>query len=364
MEVYTWPKIREKYINACIILGNGSTIALSDGLPNHTQSPFLYKSLYEKASELDFMSDKLAKIFSDFSTTDFELILYKLHQAIQVNERLGIDSDTIKLSYADCQNSLIRTIAEIHPKRNQVNDVKLINAAKFLTNFRMIFTLNYDIILYWITEIATNPPEDHKKKFEKYFFMDCFCGGKQDTTGDCLFDHNWRARREKEIEKGKTVSVFFYIHGNITLAKLNNVNEVKITSPKGSHLDKILKCWENEHFNYKPLFIAEAKKEQKIELIQSSDYLSNVYWDALSDIQNTLVIYGWSMGKQDFHILERIKAINDKRKLPEQLERIAVSIHQSDEESQRRILGTLRNFFGQKIGIDFFYANQQCWCFD
>lgn len=82
-------------------------------------------------------------------------------------------------------------------------------------------------------------------------------------------------------------------------------------------MERILQAWEaGEGF---PLFVSEGKSEQKIRAIQRSGYLSSVYSSVMSDLGDTVAIYGWALKDNDRHILERL--------LRTEKEAIAVAVH-------------------------------------
>jgi hypothetical protein len=114
----------------------------------------------------------------------------------------------------------------------------------------------------------------------------------------------------------------------------------------------VVEKWESG--DYIPLFVSEGDSSQKIKSIKRSFYLSNVYYDVLVDLGRDVVIYGWSFGENDNHILSKIK--------DGEIERIAVSINCIDKdertiediiiEKKRR----LRPFFPN---ADLFFFNAQ-----
>ena len=128
-----------------LLLGNGFSIALRPDI-------FTYGSLYENA---DFSAaPHVKKLFEALGTQDFEVVIKHLQDAARVVEvyrpsavslarRLRRDAAVIK-------DALVTAIAKRHPDRPyDIAPGQYAACRAFLSRFDHIFTLNYDVLLYW-----------------------------------------------------------------------------------------------------------------------------------------------------------------------------------------------------------------------
>ncbi len=86
-----WVEIKDDYENGSLIIGNGASIAL--------HSKFGFSSLKEEAEKLSLLNEDISKLFTEFNTCDFELILRLVWHAKLVNKHLGIMDQKIDSAY-------------------------------------------------------------------------------------------------------------------------------------------------------------------------------------------------------------------------------------------------------------------------
>ena len=318
-------------------MGRGSSIAIDD--------IYKYSSLYDKAFN---NNENVNKIFKEYDTKDFELILDRLYQAGKINTILEInDSDNeIKNNYNLIKNSLIKVIRENHINYSDVYNY-LDNIIIFLKNFNKVFSLNYDLIIYW--SILKGNDE------EKYgnYFKDCFVSS--------YFDDDWIRFQEPYGADGSTL--IFYPHGNLILARDENDSEIKINKESSYKLlEQIFTKWDKS--NYRPLFVSEGNSEQKLQAIKRSSYLNIVYYNILNNIESNLCIYGWSLADNDNHLIEKIFKDNF-------ISNVAISIYKGDRDSRdlknemRNIKTKIKNYT-RNTGINIYFYNSQsddCWIY-
>lgn len=128
-----------------LLLGNGFSIALKPDI-------FSYGSLFDNA---DFSAvPHVPDLFHALNTNDFEIVIRHLQNTALVVEvyrprlqkliaRLHSDAAAIK-------DALVSAIASKHPDRPyDIKPDEYTHCRKFLSNFDHIFTLNYDVLLYW-----------------------------------------------------------------------------------------------------------------------------------------------------------------------------------------------------------------------
>jgi len=353
-QIYKWKDIESIFLKSNILLGNGASIAVNNS--------FNYQSLREVANSSSLIQEDEENLFDFFETNDFEQILKIVWQANNVNKILKVEDKKTQNIYHRIRDSLIKAVHKIHPDYNEIYD-DIINISNFLQKFKIIVSLNYDLIVYWSILYAN---EQNNK------FTDCFLYGKFD------FDNNNFCILNNEKTK------VFYPHGNLILAYDKILNEVKLQTNSNNLIESITKEWESE--NYNPLFISEGSSQQKINAIQRSNYLNTVYRNILprlaqitsnhlypyqiqpstsitsGNINNllrckTLVIYGFGFGKQDKHILDKILNTHPFFRVT----CIAISVYNDDIDYCYNIVSLLREY-KKNLHIYFFDSKSPgCW---
>ncbi len=229
----------------------------------------------------------------------------KTYELVQGNTSAMLDDlDIIK-------QTLIEAVAHSHLEQpGEVADERKDSAAKFLGPYKIVFTTNYDLLLYWINMSAGDPPP----------FEDCFRADQDDPNSPHLvFSQRLGDRRGMLYLHG---ALHFYIENG----KLRKHSWIR----SGRRLTELIREGLDER-QY-PLFVAEGSPEKKLQQIQGNGYL----WYCLEkfrSIQSPLVIFGHSLGASDGHILD---AIVSNRKLPA----IYVGLHGDPDSSSNRTTRT------------------------
>ena len=339
-KIYEWSEIKSEFTDA-LLVGNGGSIALN--------IRFSFKSLYDEASKREILNEKAEGVFQKFyqNTGDFERVLYRLWQANFINEKFNVsevEREKIKDAYNLVKNALIQTVKAVHPDHSEFEN--LYSIGNFLSKFSTVFSLNYDFIIYWAMMLYN----DKNKNAIKDGFI------------SCIFDKEKIENLREPYRPNPKATMLFYVHGNLALYQAGEDKKEKkiITSNGDSLIDTVTNLWNQGRGN--PLFISEGTKEEKLESIRSSDYLSYVYHQELPFGGTSLVIYGWGMGKQDDHILEQIGRGSYRR--------LAISIYKGDRSPEvindeikgykERILSIVKNI--KEGDIKFFDAQSKgCW---
>ena len=282
---------------ATLFLGNGASISLSN--------KFSYKSLFDKAIGENVISTNLKAVFDQFETCNFEEILNNFEIAYKINATLQKADKSLSLynindQIIDYQNlvkeALISTVREIHPiwsSLNIVQDNRDGYLSRFLTQFRYIISLNYDLLLYYIIQ------KEHAS----------FCDGFGYNKDNSALRFN--AARFKSADMKNRTHVY-YPHGNLVLGINKYGEEFKIFNKDESGLlEQIYLMWEK--MECLPLFICEGTSQKKKASITRNYYLSHVYRNILSNLTNNIIIYGWSFSDNDTHILEKLVEKNYKK---------------------------------------------------
>ncbi|EUA36317.1 hypothetical protein I549_4317 [Mycobacterium avium subsp. avium 2285 (R)] len=134
-----------------LLLGNGFSRAFDN--------KFGYETLRKEAA-LGSLSNGVTKddLFDHAGTNDFETVIHTLERAAQLQkiyDPFGTLSAKLRADAEVVKRGLVDTLTAIHPpSAAEVESAKYAGARRFLRCFSAIFTLNYDMLLYW----AVNQP--------------------------------------------------------------------------------------------------------------------------------------------------------------------------------------------------------------
>ncbi|WP_142524013.1 DUF4917 family protein [Raoultella ornithinolytica] len=326
--IMSWAQIAPAYSRGTILLGNGASIAISQS--------FSYGSLLEHAQNTHQLSEDVYRLFDFFGTHDFELILRLVWQASNVNRSLRIPDAQTHQAYQNVRECLIQAVRNVHPAYDQISH-HLPNMYQFLKGFDTIFSLNYDLLVYWTMTYGLDIPDGH-------MFKDCFIRS--------MFDDDWRRFRERYRERSNTL--VFYPHGSLALCRNRVEQEFKISNDGEGLLEAILDEWRSERVV--PLFVSEGGMEQKISSIQNSYYLSTIYREVLKSQRSSLTLLGWGLGEHDLHLLHRMRGTG--------IQRVAVSVFRRDQVYCNYAYQTIQDALAQlePVQVDFFDSESPgCW---
>jgi hypothetical protein len=272
--------VRHKHL----LLGNGFSIALKPDI-------FTYGSLYENA---DFSkAPHVIMLFEALQTSDFEVVIKHLQDAATVVEVYRPRATTLAASLrndaAVIKDALVNAIAKRHPDRPYNVDPKQYAACRsFLAQFGHIFTLNYDVLLYWAL--------------------------MQDDVDDLVINHDDGFRHPEDAPDQPWVSwqqansaTVSYLHGALHLFDAGT----EITKYTWSKTDKpiveqIRAALDEEKY---PLFVSEGTTESKRTRILHSGYLHKAlrsFESCCGPSTSAIVIYGHSLAENDNHVLKCI----------------------------------------------------------
>lgn len=315
-----------------VLLGNGFSIAWRP-------DKFSYTSLYQEARIADIVPTK-EDLFGTLGTYDFERVMEHLSTASQIvalygageplRQRMEDDAKTVRRALAD-------VISEIHPdQRNLLTDDECEHAREFFANFNSVFTLNYDLLLYWV---LLRDNSAYKLDFKDGF---------QWPTYEVRDDLVWK------IHVAEAEQNVFYLHGALHyfaeegwVHKLHYGRDPLVAQVS----DRILRG------DY-PLFVSEGTSVEKAARIEASEYL-RFCRNSLSHLQGTLFIHGASLGDNDDHIWHVLESRDSK------LEALWVSVHGApeDEPAQQvmqraRLIATRRRSNGGRaLRVGFYGAD-------
>ncbi|GAA2845639.1 uncharacterized protein DUF4917 [Aminobacter aminovorans] len=279
-----------------LLLGNGFSIALRPDI-------FHYGSLFQRA---DFSNhSQLPKVFDALATQDFELAIRSLEASAKIIPIYGIDGSASSVAMLDdakaLKDILVETIAANHPDIPvDIPDAKFWACRTFLHYFLgpndgQVFTLNYDLLLYW-----TLMHEDAPLATEPIHLTtnDGFGNDETDPTADYVV---WQG------ETGAHSARVHFLHGALHLFDAgDDLQKYTWIRTNARLVDQARSAIAGNKF---PLFVAEGTSWQKKAKIRHNAYLYQGFKQLVANAQQTKVcffIHGHSLAENDDHILRRL----------------------------------------------------------
>lgn len=263
-----------------VLLGNGFSISCRP-------SAFNYTALLEEATFSGAQGD-LLEVFRLLGTTDFEKVIELLRLAGALADRYGPGTgigEQLRHDAEIVREALAQTLAARHPNLPfDISADEYQAARQFLSNFRKIYTLNYDMLLYWAVMQELDPPVPTDDGFR---------------NGDGDADYVvWEPYLDFKNQR------LLFLHGALHL--YDSGSEIsKITwSRTGVPLvDQIRDALAAGRY---PLIVTEGSSAEKEAKILHNAYLNHAI-RSFAKIHNSLFIYGHSLADNDAHILRRIE---------------------------------------------------------
>ena len=285
---------RTKGEDRALLIGNGFSAKY-----------FTYASLLE-ASDLEEGSPS-RNLFERLETADFEAVVRALESAVVVEQAFKNEdhAEELRASAQKVREALVAAVQKTHPAHRE--DLEYTVGAKFLANFASVFSLNYDLLLYWLNLEARQLRdgfglgEDHGS-FRGPFREDAHCHIFNLHGGLHLFD-NGAGEMQKALHTGDGVIA--------TIAK---------TIVEKRRL---------------PIYVAEGTSGQKMRKINSVHYLRHCY-DQLRRNGAAIFVYGHSADENDAHIYRAIFGSEAKH--------LFFGVYQPDEEKLRHLDGALAKY--------------------
>jgi hypothetical protein len=321
-----------------LLLGNGFSIACDP--------VFRYASLYQAAIHSG-LSARAQRLFEKRGTNNFEGVMKMLEDSHWVAQTYGLIQGSSSAMLEDLEvikRTLVDAIAHSHLDHSgDVSDERKAAAAQFVEPYQIVFTTNYDLLLYWVTMFASDPP----------LFEDGFRADTDDPDAPYLvFSQRLGAKRG-----------VLYLHGALHMYLGEGELRKHSWIRTGVRLTELIReGLENGQY---PLFVAEGTPEKKHEQIHGNGYL----WyclDKLRSIQSPLVIFGHSLSPSDGHILE---AIATNPKLPA----LYIGLHgdpespssQATRAAAQRLVDRRAQVRGRPTPLEvFFYASDSARVWD
>lgn len=266
-----------------LLLGNGFSIACRPDI-------FVYGKLFDQA-DFSKLSPSAKKVFHALDTQDFEKVIKALRDAKAALAAYdGVPSkllDTLQDDADGLRELLVQTIASSHPAQpGEIDEHEYAACRKFIANFDSVYTLNYDLLLYWAqmhTEEGVSPSSD-----------DGFRKPEDD------YDAAYVTWESGNSHKQNT----WFLHGALHLFDAGTEIQKYTWVNTGIRLIEQIRDALNR--DYFPIFVAEGTSNEKLIRIRHNDYLAKVY-RSFTEIGGALFVYGHSLAENDEHYLKRIE---------------------------------------------------------
>lgn len=297
-----------------LLLGNGFSMA-------YNPKRFSFTSLLDNAVERELITktSPIYKVFTQFDTKDFEEVVKLLETSTKVLKTYGVLSKADEKKILDDSKSLKKYLVDVitnnHPdKITEISDDEFFNSSSFIKNFEKVYTLNYDLLLYWSCIKLQSFIQEEQIQDSILDISDGFYDPHEQTTNYVVFGND-----------GASQNIYF-LHGGLHIFDKKS----EIIKNTFSRTDKSLKeqTLENLNKDIYPIFVSEGTSEQKKAKIIHNAYLNHCY-KSLSSIgtkNSSLVIFGTLLKRNDTHIRKAI--------LKSKVENIYIGVSNEDEAKE------------------------------
>jgi hypothetical protein len=270
---------------------------------SYNKERFSFTSLLESAVDAGLIdkSSPIYAVFKDFDTKDFEEVVKLLETSVKVLKQYGAISEdnenSILSDSKSLKNYLVDVITNNHPEKiTEIPDNEYLNCVNFIKEYERIYTLNYDLLLYWAGIKLKTFLENRVIKESSLKIFDGFNDPYLGNTDYVVFENG-----------GPSFNINF-LHGGLHI--FNKKSE--IIKNTFSRTEKTLKeqTLENLNKDIYPVFVSEGTSEQKKDKIVHNPYLNHCYKSlrgiGLKKTDSCLIVFGTLLKRNDMHIREAI----------------------------------------------------------
>jgi len=315
-----------------LLLGNGFSIAYDSKI-------FSYNALSEF---IETTGDVLVtKLFEKLNTKNFEAIMQQLDNFCEIAQVLSDDPNLVpRINQASekLKHSLIDAVKTLHPEQVfNVTEEQSRSCMAFLQEYLskdgFVFSTNYDLLLYWV--LMRNKAENACDGFGRDLESDLDAGVYIGPENLQYSELRWG--------KHKGSMKVFHLHGTLPFFD-TGVHVVKVQYDNEHYLlANVKKRIEEKEY---PIFVTAGSGQEKLVHIMHNKYLAHCY-ESLSNIKGSLIVFGFSFGESDSHIIDAINiAARGGREGGDRLRSVYIGVN-SDIGLKR--LANLRSKFRCKV---------------
>jgi hypothetical protein len=282
--------------------GKDRSLLLGNGFSNKY---FSYGSLLAASGIAD--GSALRSVFGALKTVDFERVVRALEDASVVEAAYGHEVRAKELGddAQKARQALVQAVNATHPAHREELDYK--SSAAFLRNFTAVFSLNYDLLLYWTM-------------LEETKLGDGFGLGMQ------------VGRFRGPFREDAHCSVY-NVHGGLHLFADGDGDIIKAVHTGDGVIATITDTIERK--KRLPVYVAEGTSRQKMQKIEAVAYLRHCY-AKLRDNAAALFVYGHSADENDAHIYRAIFESGAKH--------VYFAIYKPDNEKLKALDGQMAKY--------------------
>lgn len=266
--------------NISILLGNGFSMG-------YDPRRFSFTNLLESAKQNNIIpaNSNLLRIFKSLETADFERVIKVLEDGKLVAQIYGapFNIENVECDIVALKNHLVDTIMNNHPDKSvDIPKVKSEKCAEFLEKFDKIYSLNYDLLAYWVI-LQNNLGK----------FTDGFGESEYEDDADYVVHK----------DSYQVSNKLLFLHGGLHI--FDNKTEIKkltFCRPNEPLKNQIMR---NLSKNVYPVFVSEGTSEAKLEKIMHNSYLNSCR-KSLGTQGGTLFMLGTALKSNDEHIRKTI----------------------------------------------------------
>lgn len=253
-----------------LLIGNGFSAAY-----------FQYASLLA-ASGIE-PGTPLHNLFGSLNTADFELVIRALEDAAIVELAYGNDAhaDELKAHAQEAREALIQAVKATHPEHRADLAHLYESSAAFLANFETVFSLNYDLLLYWSNLEALNLTDG-------FGLAEVLAGG-----------------RLRSPFREDAYCSLFNLHGGLHLFESDDELMKAIDTGDGV-VETVARIIRDGRL---PLYVAEGTSSQKERKVNAVPYLRHCF-AKLWETPDVLFVYGHSAAENDAHVYRGVFGAN------------------------------------------------------
>lgn len=248
-------------------------------------------------------------LFDALGTVDFEAVVRAMEGAVVVERAYGNEAHAVEIeAHAQVvREALVAAVNSTHPRHREELGAKYASSASFLTRFSSVYSLNYDLLLYWVN-------------LEKAHLNDGFGLGEQLGSFRGPFSES-------------AYCSIYNLHGGLHLFDNGGGEILKAVDAGEGVIATITKAIAQA--GRFPVYVAEGTSAQKMRRINSVDYLRHSY-NKLRQNNATMFIYGHSAEENDAHIYRAIFGSETKH--------LYFGVYQPDAEKLKTLDGLLSKY--------------------
>ncbi len=262
-------------------IANKTRLLLGNGFSKAYYGDFGYTTLFDAIKD-EKENDRICEVFEKFGNSNFEGVLRLLQHAAWLVEIYGFSNEEIIADYERVKSALAEAIVKVHPLNTAaIPPINKVSCHDFISSFADVFTVNYDLLLYWVV-MQNSPPS----------FGDCFT--REEDTPDELCEYEGSGSKEKKF--------VYYLHGALHLVQKDGKTFKRVWGNTVPLVSQVKGAMDNGEY---PLVVAEGDHESKDRQMSANPYLKHAY-DKLKNTAGQIFTFGFSFSDQDEHLLNAI----------------------------------------------------------